>query len=151
MRSVLCALCTLLVSSPNNSDATFPWLAHTNNITLFLFPICSAATKLHSFIWCGDKTAVALWQPCCWLWPLIRPRYRNSFPHKIQLGNWFSAKQNKESLLFFFIHQIATKSIIKFWLKSNNEKRRKNSPKSMFSLHSLWNRDFQKLFCQFSK
>ena len=62
---VLCAVCTLLVSSPSSS-ATFPWLAHTNNITLFLFPICSNATKLQSFIWCGDKTAVALWQHCCW-------------------------------------------------------------------------------------
>ena len=77
------------------SSATFPWLAHTNNITLPPLFLLSTI-KFANF----PLGAERLWQHWHGLWPLIRPRYRNSFPHKIQLGNWFLAKTKQGKHLF---------------------------------------------------
>ena len=76
-------------------SATFPWLAHTNNITLPPLFLLSTI-KFANF----PLGAERLWQHWHGWWPLIRPRYRNSFPHKIQLGNWFLAKTKQGKHLF---------------------------------------------------
>ena len=54
-------------------------------------------------------------------WALIRPGYRNSVPHKIQLGNWFSAKtkQGRPALLVLSCLSIKCRRMIK--ISSNAE------------------------------